>query len=131
MRWKLLKKNSNNPFIGEYALAMDENLALEHDLASWYQSLIRIIRWVVKIGIVDIITEVLMMASQMAMPKEVHLEAILHMFAFLRQNYNLSMAFDQTYPFIDMNDFKECKWKYFYGGLKEDIPPNIPAERRK
>ena len=115
VRWQLLKKNSNNPFIGEYALAMDENLALEHDLASWYQSLIRIIRWVVKIGILDIITEVLMMASQMAMPKEGHLEAIFNVFAVIRQNYNSRTEFDPNYHAINMNDSREYKWKEFYG----------------
>ena len=53
------------------------------------------------------------------------------MFAFLRQKYNSRMAFDPNYPFIDMNEFKECKWKDFYGYLKEAIPPNAPKEKGK
>ena len=85
----------------------------------------------VEIGRLDIMAEVSMMASQMAIPREGHLEEFFHLFAFLCQKYNSCMEFDPTYPAIDMNDLKECKWKYFYGGLKEDIPPNIPAERRK
>ena len=80
----------------------------------------------VEIGSVDIITEVLMMASQMAILREVHLEAVLHVFAFLCQNYNSSMAFEPTYPAIDINDFKEFKWKGFYRVLKESVPPNSP-----
>ena len=36
------------------------------------------------------------------MPREVHLEAVLHVFAFLRQKYNSRMAFDPTYLAIDM-----------------------------
>ena len=50
------------------------------------------------------------------------------MFEFIRQKNNSGMAFDPTYPVIDMNDFKECKWNYFYRYLKEDIPPNSPGE---
>ena len=46
------------------------------------------------------------MASQMAMPREGHLEAVLHVFIFLRQEYSSGMVFDPTYPVIDMNDFK-------------------------
>ena len=110
---------------------MDKTPALEQEIASSYQYLIGIQRWMVKIVRLDIITEVSMMSSQMAIPREVHLEAVLHVFAFLRQKYNSRMSVDPTYPIIDMNALKECKWKYFYGGLKEDIPPNIPAERRK
>ena len=64
---------------------------------------------------VDIITKVSMMASQMAIPREGHLEEVLHVFAFIRQNYNTRMAFDPTYPAINVNDFKKCKWKNFYG----------------
>ena len=89
------------------------------------------IRWVVEIVRVEIITEVLMMASQMDMPREGHLKAVLHVFAFSRQKYNSRMAFDPTYPVIYMNDFKECKWKNFYEYLKETIPPNAPEERGK
>ena len=55
------------------------------------------------------------MASQISMPWEGHSEAVLHVFAFLRQKYNYRMVFDPTYPSIDMNDFKEWKWKDFYG----------------
>ena len=53
------------------------------------------------------------------------------MFAFLRQKYNSRFFFDPTYPAINMNDFKECKWKGFYVELKEAIPPNDLEERRK
>ena len=65
------------------------------------------------------------------MPREGYLEAVLHVFAFLRQKYNSRMAFDPTYPVIDMKDFKECKWKYFYGDLMESIPLNFPEEMVK
>ena len=71
------------------------------------------------------------MASHMAMPSEGHLEAVLHVFAFLCQNYNSRMAFDPTYPVIDMNEFSECKLKDLYGGLKKAIPLNTPEERGK
>ena len=110
---------------------MDETPSLEHDLAYWYQSLIVMIRWLVEIGRLHIITEVSIMASQMAMPIEGHLDAVLHVFEFLRQKYNSRMALDPNYPGIDMNDFKECKWKDFYGNLKEAIPPNAPEKREK
>ena len=80
----------------------------------------------VEIGKVDIITKVSIMEYQMAMPRRGHLEAVLHVFAFLHQKYNSRMGFDPTYPTMNMSDFKRCKWKDFYGKLKKAIPPNAP-----
>ena len=42
---------------------------LEPDLDSYYQSLIGMVRWMVEIGKVDIITEVSLLASQLAIPR--------------------------------------------------------------
>ena len=67
----------------------------------------------------------------MAMPREGHLDAVLHVFAFLQQSYNSRMAFDPTYPAINMNYFREFKWKEFYGELKEASLLNAPEVRGK
>ena len=107
--WQFPKKKDKNPFKGEYERYMNDTPALEHELSSWYQSLIGVLRWMVEIGRVDIITKVSMMASQITMPREGHLEAFLHFSEFLRQKFNSGMSFDPTYPVIDMNDFKEFK----------------------
>ena len=53
---------------------------LNAELASWYASLVGMLRWMVEIGQVDNITEVSMVASHMAMPREGHLDAVLHIF---------------------------------------------------
>ena len=71
-----------------------------------------------------------MMESQMVIPREGHLEVVLHVFTFLRQKYNSRMSVDPTYPIIDMNALKECKWKYFYGDLKGGLSPTNPEERK-
>ena len=54
----------------------------------------------------------------MAMTREGHLEEVLHVCAFICQKYNYRMAFDPTYTAIDMNVFKERKWKDFNGESK-------------
>ena len=46
-RWNFPKKKAEYPFIGYYAPDMDETPDLEHDLESWYDSLIGIIKWIV------------------------------------------------------------------------------------
>ena len=48
---------------------MDDTPALDQELASWYQYMIGMLRCMVELGCVDIITEVSLVASQMAMPR--------------------------------------------------------------
>jgi hypothetical protein len=87
-----------NPFAADYEPEIDESELLDPDLALWYASLIGMLRWMVEIGRVEIITRVSLMASQMAMPREGHLDAVLHIFGFLRRKNNSRMAFDPTFP---------------------------------
>ena len=78
-----MPKKAANPFPGDYEPELDTTPALNPELSSWYASLIGMLRWMVEIGRVDIITEVSKMASQMASPREGHLDALMHIFGFL------------------------------------------------
>ena len=71
------------------------------------------------------------MVSQLAMPREGHLECVYQIFAYLSITHNSRMVFDPTYPDIDMSQFKECEWKIFYASTKEVIPGNTPEPRGK
>ena len=62
----------------------------------------------VELGRIDIMTEVSMLALQLDMPREGHIEEVLHIFGYLRQKHNSRLAFDPTYSPIEMSDFKEC-----------------------
>ena len=119
------------PFPGDYKPDLDTTPTLNPELLSWYASLIGMIQWMVEIGRVDIITEVPKMASQMASPREDHLNALLHIFGFLQINHNSRMAYDSSYPTIDLNVFKPNNWKSFYGNFEESIPSNAPEPRGK
>ena len=99
--------------------------------ATYFQYQISILRWTCELGRIDIITEISLLASHLALPREGHLEAVYHIFAHLRDRHNARMCFDPTYPKIDMNDFKECDWKTFYGDAKEAVPPGAPEARGK
>jgi hypothetical protein len=129
-QWSMPKKASN-PFEGGYEPELDVRPLLNPELASWFASLIGMLRWMVEIGQVDIINKVSKMASQMAAPREDHLDALLHMFGFLQINHNLRMAYDPSYLTIDMAAFKPNGWKQFYGDVAEAIPSNAPEPRGK
>ena len=72
-----------------------------------------------------------MLDSQLAIPREVHLEAVFHIFRYLNSHHNSRVVFDSTYPTPDMSMFQEHDWFYFYGDVKEAIPPNAPEPRGK
>ena len=65
----------------DYRPEIDVTEELGDEDASYYQSLIGILRWMVELGRVDICTEVSMMSSHLSMPRRGHLEALLHVFA--------------------------------------------------
>ena len=78
----------------------------------------------VEIGRVDIITEVLTLASQMAMPREGHMDVVFHVFVCLKARHNSRMVFNLTYPSIDRTNFQDHEWKRLYRHVKEAIPSN-------
>ena len=126
-----LKRKANAPFIPGYRPELDLSPELDSTGHQYYQSLIGVLQWMVEIGRIDMITEVNMMASHVAMPREGHLDNIFHMFAYLKIKHNSRMVFDPSYPTIDMTSFKECDWKHFYKGAEEAIPDNAPEPRGK
>eukprot|EP00934_Nitzschia_sp_Nitz4_P006827 Nitzschia sp. Nitz4//scaffold434_size7771//2174//3312//NITZ4_009151-RA/size7771-exonerate_protein2genome-gene-0.20-mRNA-1//-1//CDS//3329551831//6817//frame0 len=114
------------PFSNDYIPELDISEELNAEDANYFQSIIGILRWMVEIGRVDIITEVSMLASQLALPREGHLEAALRIFAYLKMKHNSRMVFDPKYPIIDPATFQECDWTNFYGDVKEAIPKDAP-----
>ena len=99
--------------------------------ASYYHSLIGILRWIVELGQADLSTEVSMMSSHLAMPREGHLKEVLHIFAHLKKHHNAEMVFDPSVPDLDMSKFPKEDWSYsIYSTpgeeLKELLSLNMP-----
>ena len=49
--------------------------------AAYFHSLIGFLRWIVELGRVDINVEASMLSSHMEMPREGHMQELLHVFA--------------------------------------------------
>jgi hypothetical protein len=127
---KLMKKESGS-FAGGYKPELDESPELDPTIANLYQSQIGILRWCVELGRIYIITEVSMLSTYLCLPREGHLEAVLHVFAYLGLNHNVIVVFDPTYPAFDMGTFIKTDWKSTYGDMKEMIPSDAPVPRGK
>ena len=69
--------------------------------AAYFQSLIGVIRWIVKLGRDYLAMETLAMASMMALPRKGHLKVLFQMFAFMKNKHNVVMVFEPTEPDIN------------------------------
>ena len=126
LKGKFLPRKASTPLSAGYRPEIDTSKELAPSEASYYMSLVGILRWIVELGRVDITCEVSMMASMMAMPREGHLEQLFNMFGFLKSKHNAEMVFDPTVPDIDKSQFPRQEWGHTpYSGMREQLPPKM------
>jgi hypothetical protein len=121
---------TRSPWPSNYRPEIDISSELSPTQASYYQSLIGILRWIVELGRADLCMETSAMASMMALPRQGHLNAVFQMFAFLKSKHNGVMVFDPTVPTVDETKFPNEDWTATtYGTCSEELPPNAPTPR--
>ena len=64
----------------------------------------------VELGRVDICTEVSLMSSHMALPREGHLDQLFHIFSYLDLHDNAIMIFDPSYKTTEQGKFEKQDW---------------------
>jgi len=118
-----------NPLSTDYRPEIDVTPELGEADASYYHTLIGVLRWIVELGRIDIDVEVSMMSSHLALPREGHLKELYHIFSYLKAHPNAKMVFDPTQVDPDMSLFERQDWSYSsygYESLKEELPLNMP-----
>jgi hypothetical protein len=123
---KILRSKAYRPMKTGYRPEIDISPLLSDSMASYYQGLIGVLRWTCEIGRIDILTEVSMLSSFNAMPREGHLDAVLDIFAYLKQHQQAAILFDEAEPIIDERRFKRVDWTDIYGSVVEELPPHMP-----
>ena len=96
-----LLKKASTPIAANYSPELDASDELDADDATYYQSLIGILHWIVEMGRVDICMEVSALSLFVAMPREGHMQQVLHIFAYLKIHHNAHVVFNPSYPDID------------------------------
>ena len=126
-----LPARASAPFTSNYRPEVDTSPELGPAEASYYMSLIGVLRWMVELGRVDICVEVSLMSSHMALPRTGHLEQLFHIFGYLKIHHNSEMVFDPSEPEVDRSLFERQDWSStVYGNdLKEELPGNMPQPR--
>ena len=123
---KALKRNARSPWPSGYEAELDASQELKDDEINIYQQFIGVLQWIVELGRVDIITEVSMLASYLASPRDGHMDAVIHLYSWLRDHHNGRLVLDPSYPDIDQKNFVRRDWEHFYGDVSEPLPPDMP-----
>ena len=98
-----LISNAPNPFTFGYEPCMDVSPLLSPDEASYFQTIIGVMRLMVDLGRIDIAVEVLQISSFLAMPRQGHLVNKLHVMSYLKIKNNSRLVLDPSYPGIYMS----------------------------
>ena len=75
---------------------MDVSQLLLPDEASYFQTIIGVMRWMVELGRIDISVELSQLSSFLAMPRQVHLVNALHIMYYLKIKHNSRLGLDTS-----------------------------------
>ena len=125
-----LPRRADTPMSSSYRPEEDVSAELEGTDHTYFQELIGILRWAIELGRIDIMIEVSMLSTHLAMPRSGHLEQAIHIFAYLKVNPKKTLALDPQHPVYDENQFSPvADWHDFYRDAKEQIPDDSPPSR--
>ena len=83
-----MSKKAENTFKMGYDPELDTSPELDSNAAFYYLTIKGILRWMIELGKIDTITKVLLLPSHVALPREKHLEAAVHVKSHVGQRYN-------------------------------------------
>ena len=114
----------------DYCPELDMSPELSPRDAAYYQSLIGVLRWMVKLGRIDICLETSMMSLYIVLSREGHLKQVYYMFSYLKKYHNTELVFDPSELEIEGSMFECQDWasSEFRHVFKEgrELPPNMP-----
>ena len=100
-RWKL-PSNPPTPIATSYVPELDGIPELNEEDVTYYQELIRILRWATKLGRVDILHEVSILSQYQTSPRDGHMEQVMQIFTFLRRYPKLTLYMDWNDPDLQL-----------------------------
>ena len=118
------------PFLSGYHPSEDTTKELDAEGTKYFQELIGVLRWAIELGRVDILLEVSLLSSHLALPRVGHLQQVYHIFGYLNESPRRRLYFDPDYPNILVSRFQKFEWEDFYQDAEELIPEDRPEERR-
>ena len=123
-RGERLKSKVSAPFPSNYKPELDSSQLCDDEDANYYMSQIGVLKWAVELGRIDVAAEVSILSSYMAAPREGHLAAIMHVYAWLKNHERSKVVLDPSY--VDIVEQPRPEWADFYADAREILPPDQP-----
>ena len=101
-----MPSTAKTPLKSTYQPELDVTQELEASDTSYYQSIIGELRWIVKLGCVDICLEVSIMSLCLALPRTGHLDQVFQIFVYLKKYHNTKLVYDPSDPVVDIEKFE-------------------------
>ena len=98
---------SNSLFTTDYRPVIEISQELYPKDASYFKSLIDILRCIVELRRIDIAVDVSMLSSIMSFSRKGHLSQAFHVFGYLKLRYNSEMLFDLSVLDFDDNQLTQ------------------------
>jgi hypothetical protein len=122
-----LPSRATTPMQSGYRPELDATAESNLSGMRYDQELIGVLRWAVKLGRIDILLEVSLLSSHLALPRDGQLQQVYHVFMYLKINSNCTIAFYPTPPHINESRFVQCDWHDFYRDEKAPNPGDAPV----
>jgi hypothetical protein len=97
-----------------YPPEVDSSSYLEPGRASYFMSLMGILRWAIELGQINIMVEAGLLSRFLAAPREGHLEQMFHIMAYLKNHNKSRLAFDYTHPTFTNVNQNDVDWQQYY-----------------
>jgi hypothetical protein len=127
-----LPSHATTPMTSDFVPELDTSEELSPNDITFFQELVGILRWATEIGRVDILTELSMLSSYQAAPRQGHLEQVIHIFAYLKKKPKLTLYFDAQEPNLDPSMFNgnsPTAFQDIYRDASEEMPAHMPPPR--
>ena len=124
--FKCLPTGVKTPIAADYRPQIDATEELDMDDWNYYQRLVGILRWICKLGRLDIVMPVPLMSWHLAKARRGHFNQVLYLLTYLKQHGRSKLVFDAKVPRVSDGSFTQCVWEEFYPGAKIEISPDAP-----
>lgn len=129
-KWKI-PTSVRGPMVSGFTPELDDSPELNDDDATLYRELIGILRWATEIGRTDILHEIAILSQYQAIPRQGHMEQVLHIFGYLKKKGKMTLYFDPHLPNIDYTKCRTNREEFQaqYRDAKEEMPYRRPEPR--
>mmetsp|Transcript_34844 Transcript_34844/g.53424 ORF Transcript_34844/g.53424 Transcript_34844/m.53424 type:complete len:131 (-) Transcript_34844:586-978(-) len=100
-------KKCKRPMLKDYRPELDISPELGPRETQEYQQFNGVARWAVETGRTDMLYEVSLLSSQLALPRKGHMKALMGIFAYLDKNPHAMLVFDDATLKINPNTITE------------------------